>query len=1052
MKRSRSASSDESEASFSDDDDDDESDEAAAAEYAQSDSSGTDDDADDPHKKRALPVSERLKKVKSAYRVDAERTMAWLVEAVQAVEQRVEAATAGPLAGLVQPASMRCTLHGYQLEGLRWLCALHSCGLSGILADEMGLGKTAQSIALLVHLCGAELTTRRLFLVVAPLSTLSGWAEQLSSFAPLLRVVTHTGTADQREAARREVEGAPASPVVVLASYEAVLADAPELKRLPWAFAVVDEAHRLKNRSSALYRCLLDEMALGEVPRLLLTGTPLQNDPQEFFNLLHFVAPHIYDDADGFGRWLEGGADGESAAAAAAGAAGAAARQRRLWRPLVLRRLKADHLALPPKVERTVRVPLTHLQREWYRSLLQRNVAALGAANARGLVNVLASLRKCCNHPYLFDGVEPEPFVEGEHLVAASAKLALLDRLLVRMRARGDRVLLFCQSTMMLDVLQDYLHLRRWPYERLDGSARAEERWAAVSSFQRRGGGAGGGGAGAAPHEPFVFLLSTRAGGLGLNLTAANVVIFYDHDWNPQADSQATDRVHRLGQTRPVLVLRLVCAGTVEEVILRRAHSKMLVSRGVLAEAGPADQHPAASAALATDGGASMAAEAIKFGLAKLCAPDANAAAAATTDPANGGAAAGPSDAELDGMLAATAVGDAQVARSAEGAGAAAKKVGVGDSIYVFDGVDYAAGASAGPKGGNGDNEDEQAFKRLVSDQAAAGASGGAAAGVGEDSSASAIAGRGRRHGPPMTAAEAEIARARQQAAVEEAERVKKERAEQRKRERWRKAGYTSRGLPDASVAAATADGAQDARPPSGLAARTSGKATVGGGAPSSSKGGGGLDDDSDATDDDGAGANMDSTGGDGGDDDDDDANGRAARLQFAVGDAMAAAGRPRRAAEAAAGAHGAAASAAVPRVVLVYTDASGRWPSRGFFRSVSAASSEPQAAYEAAAENSDLSLGDAHLVECSANGGEAGLYVALLVVLKRDKRAAPGTPPELCVASLDSALGRLAVEVRRRHATVHTPRQSGGSWYSVERTLRKHLRGVLTTVYYFKR
>ena len=153
------------------------------------------------------------------------------------------------------------------------------------------------------------------------------------------------------------MEGAPPSPLVALASYEAV----PRMRPSSAPAVVVcrvDEAHRLKNRSSALYRCLLDEMSLGEVPRLLLTGTPLQNDAQEFFNLLHFVAPSIYDDADGFGRWLEGGADGGGGGASAAAnsdAMMAAARQRRLWRPLVLRRLKADHLTLPPKVERTVR-------------------------------------------------------------------------------------------------------------------------------------------------------------------------------------------------------------------------------------------------------------------------------------------------------------------------------------------------------------------------------------------------------------------------------------------------------------------------------------------------------------------------------------------------------------------------------------------------------------------------------------------------------------------------------------------------------------------------
>ena len=212
----------------------------------------------------------------------------------------------------------------------------------------------------------------------------------------------------------------------------------------------------------------------------------------------------------------------------------------------MLRRRKAEHLTLPPKTERSIRVPLTPLQRQWYRAVLEKNVGALSGglsaggssntnqSNSRALVNILASLRKCCNHPYLFDGAEPEPFIEGEHLVEASAKLLLLDRLLKRMKARGDRVLLFCQSTTMLDVLQDYLHLRRWVYERLDGSARAEERWAAVASFQRPNGGSSSSSSSHNTNEPFVFLLSTRADGLGIILQKADTVILYDSDWNPQ--------------------------------------------------------------------------------------------------------------------------------------------------------------------------------------------------------------------------------------------------------------------------------------------------------------------------------------------------------------------------------------------------------------------------------------------------------------------------------------------------------------------------------------
>lgn len=333
--------------------------------------------------------------------------------------------------------------------------------MSGLLADEMGLGKTAQAIAMLAHLRANNVSGP--FLVIAPLSTLSGWMEQFAEFCPALHVIRHSGSAAERASARRRtMTGGQAESTVVVSSYEGVLADAPELNAMHCTYVVIDEAHRLKSRASAVYRCLLDEMGLGHVPRLLLTGTPLQNRADEFFSLLHFVAPELFDDADGFVRWVAepssagtaadiGGGGGSSAAQDASGASGGASL---LWRPLMLRRLKADHLHLPPKREVTIRVPMTSLQRHWYRAVLERNYRALGSTNTRSLVNVLASLRKCCNHPYLFDGAEPEPFVEGEHLVDASAKLATLDRLLRRLRAHGDRVLLFSQSTQMLDVLQ----------------------------------------------------------------------------------------------------------------------------------------------------------------------------------------------------------------------------------------------------------------------------------------------------------------------------------------------------------------------------------------------------------------------------------------------------------------------------------------------------------------------------------------------------------------------------------------------------------------------
>ncbi|KAL1506998.1 hypothetical protein AB1Y20_007861 [Prymnesium parvum] len=869
------------EKSFSGGDTSDEEEEEAYA------SASDDDDTAQPSRGKA--VAARLPKT-SAYRVDAARSLEWLVARVD--EAAAATAALAELAALPQPDALLCEMHPYQLEGMRWAIGLHRCGLSGILADEMGLGKTVQAISVLASLrasADAAGTPLGPFLVVAPLSTLSGWTEQLQRFCPSLRVLCYSGNASQRASVRQSLLNSPGGASVLLASYEPILADGGELKKVRWAYAVVDEAHRLKNRQSVLYRCLLDELDLGGVPRLLLTGTPVQNEPAELFNLLHFVMPQVYDDAAGWSKWID-----ESDAAAV----------RALSQPFLLRRLKADHLRLPPKAEVVVRVPLSPMQREWYYAVLQRNRAALGEANARSLVSVLASLRKCCNHPYLFAGAEPEPFEEGEHLVRNSAKLELLDKLLCKLRARGDRVLLFCQSTQMLDVLQDYMHLRRFSYERLDGSARAEERWASVASFQSSGGGDG----------PFVFLLSTRAGGLGLNLTAANTVIFYDNDWNPQVDAQATDRVHRLGQTSRVLVVRLICEGTVEEVIFRRAQEKLSIARDLVATT-PATAGRTSSSDAPPP---SLTSEAIRFGLADLLRADAP-----------------PSAGWTDEQLAAILEGEAPHAA----AGEAAAPVAGGASMYVYGGVDYSARKAA----------DDEAYASLVR-------RGAAASGEADEAG-----GRKRRRqlSPDALAAE-------QQAAAEEAARAKA----RRKLERWERAGYASLNAPLPADDEAAAGGGGEA----------------------------------------------------------------AAALRFVVGDAM-----------------GGAAGGA--RLVLVWTDASGRWPSRGFFAAVGGVSAAPQAAYEAAHAHADLAMGDAHVVDCTA--ARAGLWVCLMPVLRREKKAAHGAPPALCAAALDVALRRVARAAEERGASVHSPRlaaAAGASWYTAERLLAKRLAKVETTVYYFPR
>lgn len=243
-------------------------------------------------------------------------------------------------------------------------------------------------------------------------------------------------------------------------------------------------------------------------------------------------------------------------------------------------------LTLPPLTEITVLVPFVSLQRKVYLSILRRELPALlslssGAYTHQSLQNIVMQLRKVCSHPYLFIGIEPEPYVEGEHLVQASGKLIALDLLLQKLHANGHRVLIFAQMTHTLDILQDFLELRKYTYERLDGSVRAEERFAAIRNFglnltgdimEPR----------AKHNGSFVFMISTRAGGVGLNLVAADTVIFYEQDWNPQVDKQALQRAHRIGQINHVLSINLVTQNTIEEVIMRRAERKLQLSNNVM--------------------------------------------------------------------------------------------------------------------------------------------------------------------------------------------------------------------------------------------------------------------------------------------------------------------------------------------------------------------------------------------------------------------------------------------------------------------------------------
>ncbi|XP_051753151.1 chromodomain-helicase-DNA-binding protein 1-like [Ctenopharyngodon idella] len=480
-------------------------------------------------------------------------------------------------------------LRSYQVDGVRWLSQCMKNQQGCILGDEMGLGKTCQTISLLAYARGC-LKINGPFLVLCPLSVLENWRQELERFCPSLSVLCYTGDKERRAELQEELKNGK-NFHVLLTTYEMCLKDARFLKSWKWKILVVDEAHRLKNQESLLHQTL-KEFTVGF--RVLLTGTPIQNNLQEVYSLLTFIQPSLFlpEDVEDF---VSAYADVQTEPALAD-------ELHRVLQPFLLRRVKAEVAAeLPKKTELVVFHGLSSLQKRYYKAILMRDLDAFRTdqSTKTRLLNVLMQLRKCVDHPYLFDGVEPEPFEMGEHLVEASGKLSLLDTMLTYLQEGSHRVLLFSQMTRMLDILQDYLEYRGYSYERLDGSVRGEERNLAIKNFSTK--------------DVFIFLLSTKAGGVGMNLTAADTVIFVDSDFNPQNDLQAAARAHRIGQTRPVKVIRLLGRDTVEEIIYSRAMSKLRLTDTVIEEGRFSSLDQAQSAASGL-----QLSEILKFGVDKL--------------------------------------------------------------------------------------------------------------------------------------------------------------------------------------------------------------------------------------------------------------------------------------------------------------------------------------------------------------------------------------------------------------------------------------------------
>lgn len=463
------------------------------------------------------------------------------------------------------PLYINGKLRPYQIQGLNWLIQLHSNKLAGILADEMGLGKTLQTISFLGYLryiekkCGP-------FLVIAPKSTLNNWKREINNWTPEVNVFVLQGDKDERATMIKDKLLA-CDFDIVIASYEIVIKEKSSFKKFDWEYIVIDEAHRIKNEESLLSQVLRDFTSRN---RLLITGTPLQNNLHELWSLLNFLLPDIFSSSQAFDEWFSTDTSEEDKDKIVK-------QLRTILQPFLLRRIKSDvETSLLPKKEINLYVGMSSMQKKWYKQILERDIDAVNGANGNKesktrLLNIVMQLRKCCNHPYLFDGAEPgPPYTTDEHLVFNSAKLKVLDKLLKKLKEEGSRVLIFSQMSRLLDILEDYCYFRGYKYCRIDGSTDHEDRIRFIDEYN------------APDSDKFIFLLTTRAGGLGINLTSADVVILYDSDWNPQADLQAMDRAHRIGQKKQVKVFRLVTENSVEDKIVERATQKLKLDQLVI--------------------------------------------------------------------------------------------------------------------------------------------------------------------------------------------------------------------------------------------------------------------------------------------------------------------------------------------------------------------------------------------------------------------------------------------------------------------------------------
>ncbi|CAJ2634407.1 unnamed protein product [Trifolium pratense] len=470
-------------------------------------------------------------------------------------------------------------LHGgklreYQMNGLRWLVSLYNNHLNGILADEMGLGKTVQVISLICYLMETK-NDRGPFLVVVPSSVLPGWESEINFWAPSIHKIVYAGPPEERRRLFKE-RIVHQKFNVLLTTYEYLMNkhDRPKLSKVHWHYIIIDEGHRIKNASCKLNADLKHYQSSH---RLLLTGTPLQNNLEELWALLNFLLPNIFNSSEDFSQWFNkpfestGDNSPDEALLSEEENLLIINRLHQVLRPFVLRRLKHKvENQLPSKIERLIRCEASSYQKLLMKRV-EDNLGAIGTSKARSVHNSVMELRNICNHPYLsqLHTEEVDNYIPKHYLppiIRLCGKLETLDRVLPKLKATDHRVLFFSTMTRLLDVMEEYLTSKQYRYLRLDGHTSGGDRGALIDLFNN-------------PDSPyFIFLLSIRAGGVGVNLQAADTVILFDTDWNPQVDLQAQARAHRIGQKRDVLVLRFETVKTVEEQVRASAEHKLGVA------------------------------------------------------------------------------------------------------------------------------------------------------------------------------------------------------------------------------------------------------------------------------------------------------------------------------------------------------------------------------------------------------------------------------------------------------------------------------------------